>query len=135
MIAWAAAISEFSTARFSSASTAPAFNGFLSFFWRGLSPETMELLHHLARKFGHVGEYFVLSLLLFRALRAGREERWRPAWFWICVMGVAAYAGFDELHQGFVPGREARLGDVGLDSLGGLLGQTLIRARRRRISA
>ena len=34
----------------------------------------------------------------------------------------AFYAGTDELHQYFVPGRSARLFDVGIDTLGVLTG-------------
>ena len=34
----------------------------------------------------------------------------------------AFYAGTDELHQYFVPGRSARLFDVGLDTIGVLTG-------------
>ncbi len=72
------------------------------------------------RKLAHAGEYAVLGALLARALA-------EPA----ALLVGAAYAVSDELHQTFVPGREGALLDVGIDSLGVLVGILLFRRARR----
>ena len=123
---WAALISFFSTSYFSSEHTGHVFATIFRWFWPEISAETLELFHHIVRKLAHVTEYFILSLLLFRALRGGQTTTWKMAWFWICLLSVVAFACLDEFHQSFVKGREARLGDVGFDTLGGLIGQGII---------
>lgn len=79
----------------------------------------------LLRKLAHAGEYAVLGFLLVRAL--GREL---PA----LLLGVA-YAASDELHQHFVPGRQAAVYDVAVDALGVLVGLYLGRRLLRRAVA
>jgi VanZ family protein len=69
-------------------------------------------------KFAHFTVYFVLGMLLDRALD-GRGLR-RQAW-WTMVF-LVFYALTDEIHQSFVPGRTPLLFDIGVDSLGGLVG-------------
>jgi VanZ family protein len=69
------------------------------------------------RKLAHAGEYAILAGLLLRALR-------RPA---ASVMLGIAYAVSDELHQHFVPGRQASPLDVAIDALGVLVGVALAR--------
>ena len=39
----------------------------------------------------------------------------------LVTLMVAVYGGFDEVHQLFVPGREAGLGDLAADMAGGFL--------------
>lgn len=88
---------------------------------------------HLAevalRKTAHVVAYAVLAVLARRA--AGRTPplaahpgRWGAA---IALL----YGAADELHQGFVPGRDGRASDVAVDGVGALLGLTLARRRAR----
>jgi VanZ family protein len=80
----------------------------------------------MVRKAAHVTEYAVFSLLLWRAFQAMRAGSDRPRWRWstaLLALGVAAlYAASDEIHQYFVPSREARFGDVMLDTAGPALG-------------
>ena len=64
------------------------------------------------RKIAHFCEYAVLGLLLVRATR-------RDALAF--GLGVA-YAASDELHQHFVPGRQAAVRDVLVDAAGVLAG-------------
>ncbi|HXI12438.1 MAG TPA: VanZ family protein [Thermoanaerobaculia bacterium] len=66
----------------------------------------------------HFGEYFVLGWLLILALAGFTptgvgKVHYASAW----MVGVA-YAVSDELHQSFVPHRDASFGDVAFDSLG-----------------
>ena len=75
----------------------------------------------ILRKLAHVAIYALLGALLVRA-----SERDAPA-----LAGGVAYAASDELHQHFVPGREAALTDVAFDTLGLLVGIVAFRLARR----
>ena len=76
-----------------------------------------EPLHDfILRKLAHIGEYMILTALLFWALR-GHIARNSYALLIAAVMAVL-YAFSDEWHQTFVPGREGSLLDVGIDALG-----------------
>lgn len=82
----------------------------------------------LLRKLAHVGEYAVLSGLLFRALTASGFKTKR-------ALATAAlvslfYAATDEWHQTFVPGREGTLRDVGVDALGVVGARFMFQKRR-----
>jgi VanZ family protein len=122
VVLWAALISLFSTHWFTSENTAtvvvPIFRWLLPF----ASQATIDLLHALVRKSGHVIEYFILSLLLLRAIRAGQRGM-RLGWALAVILIVGAYASLDEYHQSFVPGRTAAVSDVLLDTSAGILGQ------------
>jgi len=89
------------------------------------SDDTLFLLHHFIRKTGHVAEYFILSLLLLRGIRAGQRGA-RLAWAVVAIVIVAAYASLDEFHQSFVPGRTAAVSDVLLDTAGGIAAQVVV---------
>ncbi len=74
-------------------------------------------------KAGHVGEYTILAILAYVALRNLSSKRTRVgSVFLLCLL----YAFSDELHQSFVPNRDPSLWDVGLDALGAALGLLLI---------
>lgn len=88
----------------------------------------MELVFAV-RKGAHLTEYALLGLFIWRALRQpvpGDTRKWswrqmRLAW------GLAViYAASDEFHQYFVPSREARVTDVGIDACGALIGLVLL---------
>jgi VanZ family protein len=88
-------------------------------------PETLSLIHHVIRKSAHFTEYFILSLLLLHALRAGTRD-FGVRWALIVIFIVAGYAALDEFHQSFVPGRGAAVTDVMLDTSGGAAAQLLV---------
>lgn len=68
----------------------------------------------------HVGEYAVLAALTARALIWKREIRVGSL---MVALGLTAlYALSDEIHQIFVPGRRFEWFDLGLDSLGAVIG-------------
>lgn len=79
-------------------------------------------MHHYIRKTGHFAEYFVFSLLVLRAIRAGRVDT-RLTWALAAIIIVAGYAALDEFHQSFVPGRTPLVTDVLLDTSGGTAAQ------------
>ncbi len=72
-----------------------------------------------------MAEYAVLALLLWRALHKPAQPG-RSPWRWpeagLVLALVALYAASDEIHQAFVPSREASAGDVLLDTTGAALG-------------
>ena len=106
-----------------------------SFEGTGLSALTpdMELFRYDAyrsfRKWGHIYLFALLgasAAAVGHSLRGHRPEHRlsRPLWReWLLPLGVCAlHAALDELHQGFVPGREAHIRDFGFDLFGSLLG-------------
>lgn len=71
------------------------------------------------RKVAHAAEFAILAALLVRALRRTG---------WAIALGIA-YAISDEIHQSFVEGRQGTVLDVGIDSVGVVVG-ALLAARR-----
>jgi VanZ family protein len=64
-------------------------------------------------KGAHIAEYFLFGVLTYLALRP------QSVWHWSLALFVAlAYAATDELHQGFVPTRNASFLDWSADALG-----------------
>lgn len=89
----------------------------------------IEAIHHLFRKCGHLTEYAVLAILLWRAVRKPIRRDPRP-WSWreamIAVLIVFLYASTDEFHQMFVPGRTPLISDVFIDTSGAIAGMILL---------
>ena len=123
-LVWGVAISGLSTQGFSSAHTSRYIIPFLHWLLPSASHQTLELLHHLIRKCAHFTEYFILSLLILRGIRAG-EKGWHLRWALVTVLIVFGYAGLDEFHQSFVPGRQAAFTDVLIDTSGGVAAQLI----------
>ncbi len=69
----------------------------------------------------HVIEYGGLGMIFGVALGQQPTIGWRDVLFWSALTGLL-YGGSDELHQSFVPGRDAEVGDMLADTLGCLLG-------------
>jgi VanZ family protein len=70
----------------------------------------------LIKKGGHMIGYAILAALYWRALDFQKEKRWL-AWCFAII-----YAGTDEFHQSFVPGRTPSIWDVLIfDNLGALV--------------
>ena len=86
---------------------------------------TLDDLHELIRKCAHVFEYSVLSLLLFRAVRAQRKG-WQFRWTATALILAALFATSDEIHQVFVPWRGPSVHDVMLDTAAAAAMQYLI---------
>ena len=87
----------------------------------GISPATIAKVHLLVRKAGHVSEYAVLAVLVYRALvhtlLAGRAFASAA----LVLATCALYAASDEFHQSFVPSRTASPRDVMIDISGAFL--------------
>jgi VanZ family protein len=77
--------------------------------------------NHFIRKNAHFLAYLVLGVLVMQALSFGKGRSARRNAF-IAVIICLFYAMSDEVHQLYVPGRGAQLGDVGIDGVGGMVG-------------
>jgi len=79
----------------------------------------------ISDKQGHSIGYTGLGVLMVRALVGGlpARVRWRDALLAIAL--TVAYAGTDEFHQWFVPGRTADLWDLMADARGAVIAAVL----------
>jgi VanZ family protein len=120
------------------------FEPLLHWLFPQMSQEHVELIHHLFRKCGHLSEYAVLALLLWRAIhRTQKKNPQQPdapqpgagGWKWdeagLALAVVFLYAASDEFHQIFVPSRTPLISDVLIDTAGGTLGLLLLWAGRK----
>lgn len=80
------------------------------------------ILTFLVRKSAHIVAYFILGILMYRALRI-TIRRWRTSTVAsFALLSCSLYAVTDEIHQLFVPGRSGELRDVMIDSIAALVG-------------
>ena len=73
----------------------------------------------------HFVEYGVLGFLLARSIVNARSGFSRVFLLGLVVILATLYGISDEVHQAFVPGRNASPWDVAADGLGGLMGALL----------
>ncbi len=126
VFSWAAVISVFSTHWFTGEITSSYIIPVLAGFFPSASAEELRVMHQTIRKTAHFVEYLVLSVLLYRALRAGRRWDLRAAAMAVAI--AALYSVGDEFHQWFVPGRTAASSDCLIDVSGAAAGQGLLAA-------
>ena len=111
---------------------------FLVPFLRWLNPQisfaALAEIQFAIRKLGHLTEYAILAILLWRALRAGIFWTTKMSiLFALTMLGCAIFAASDEFHQAFVPSRTSSPHDVMIDICGAFAGLMicLIFARRK----
>jgi VanZ family protein len=98
-----------------------------------ISPETLALIHFSIRKFGHLAEYAILAMLLWRAVYRGTKLEMKMSILYASVWVAATlFAAADEYHQSFVPSRDAAWGDVLIDSGGAIFGLLIASAFAQR---
>jgi len=85
------------------------------------------------RKSGHVVTYGLLAFLFYRALRAGRRPRYRPAWLFRAGVLAAVYGALDEFLQTFVPNRSGSVRDWLVDCAGIMIALALTARRAGRL--
>lgn len=88
-----------------------------------ISPVALARAHFLVRKTGHVTEYAILAVLLFRGWRSVFTDLWSRST--AALVGAMLFAVSDEFHQSFIASRTASLGDVLFDCSGALIGVML----------
>lgn len=94
--------------------------GITDFLWTfsQFLPLQEETFHTIIRKSAHFTAYFILGTLTFYALY--NKNLFKNATIaWIIA---TLYAGTDEYHQTFIPGRSGEVRDVIIDSAGALTG-------------
>ena len=95
----------------------------------------VDAIHYIFRKCGHLSEYAVLALLLWRAIGNTQRNILRQltetqpqlsvhgSWKWdeagLAISIVFLYAAIDEFHQIFVPNRTPLISDICIDTCGG----------------
>src|SRR5438105_11941735 len=113
---------------------------FLAPFLRWIDPQislaALNAIQLGIRKLGHLTEYAILAMLLWRALRGG--VRWpmkMSLLFLVAALASAIFAASDEFHQSFVPSRTGSPNDVMIDICGALAGLAICWAFARRRTA
>jgi len=103
------------------------FEPFVHWLFPQLPAAAVDELHHYFRKCGHLSEYAILALLVWRAIHRPAKGEARP-WKWdeagLALAIVFTYAASDEFHQIFVPTRTPLITDVMIDTTGGALALT-----------
>ena len=93
-------------------------------FWLSSIPKLrffhVDWLDFVFRKAGHMGIYGILARLLARALIGSTYWPWKKIFAWSLALAIL-YAGTDEWHQRFVPGRLGQPPDIGFDAIGAWL--------------
>ena len=90
-----------------------------------LPAQTVKDLVTVVRKWAHVTEYAVLAWFFWRALRKPVRDDprpWKRSEAVTSLVCVALYGISDEVHQAFVPSRQASPWDVLIDTGGAALG-------------
>jgi VanZ family protein len=123
VMVWFAFIFFMSTGTFSEDNTFSVIGPALRALFPHLTPYQTDAVHAAIRKGAHLSEYFVLGLLLVRALRAASRREWTWRLSCYAMVGVVLWALGDEFHQTFVLTREPSLKDVAVDTAGGLMAQ------------
>ena len=85
-----------------------------------------DTIHFYVRKAGHMTEYFLLAVAIsFPLYVYGVRGIWLVILAGIICVG---FAGLDEYHQSFVADRGPSLRDIGIDSIGALIGILVVQA-------
>lgn len=84
----------------------------------------------IIRKLAHVSEYFILGILIYNLLKEFTYRNIILYSFILCVI----FACFDELHQSFVGGRDGKILDVIIDSVGIIIGILIINKFNKNLS-
>jgi VanZ family protein len=96
---------------------------FLRWLRPDITPETLAFIHFCFRKLGHVTEYAILAILLWRLAFRGMNLKLTRSILCVNLWVIATvFAALDEFHQSFVESRTAAYGDVMIDSAGAIFG-------------
>ena len=87
----------------------------------------------IVKKGGHMIGYALLAIACFFAAYCESKKVFRAAFLSLCL--AIAYAASDEYHQSFTPGRSPSILDVGIDTVGAIIGTVVtaffVKTRRR----
>lgn len=131
LVAWLVLISYASSDNFSAANTSRIIGPLVLWLFPNTSPETLAVIHFVARKIAHFTEYAVLAYLAARAFRTSPKAALANRWFLAALVLIVIYALLDEYHQSYVPSRTASIYDSLIDMSGGLVMLLFLRHRAK----
>lgn len=76
----------------------------------------LDIISFIVRKIAHLSEYLILGILVHNLIKNYNKKTF------IAILICIIYAISDEIHQIFVPGREFKLLDICIDSIGSIIG-------------
>jgi VanZ family protein len=120
-----------STATFSDENTSSFVANILRALFPGMGFDQLTLAKTVFRKGAHLFEYFILGLLLIRAVQISTRSQWTCRSSFFVLLGVLACALGDEFHQSFLSSRTGSIRDVAIDATGGLFSQFVSALRYR----
>lgn len=88
--------------------------------------EHVPFVMHFSDKVLHAVEYAVLGALCYRALRGSGSDAWRQQAIPVAILLASLYGASDEVHQAFVPFRDANWLDWVADTVGAVIGVTVM---------
>ena len=122
VVAWMVLIFSLSGDSFQSSRTLVALQYWVAFFDLPISATNIVLLHGVLRKSAHFGEFFVLGILLYRAL-SGKYTKFRVKLAcWVLILGLLL-ALADEFRQVLANHRTPTIRDSALDFAGVIASQ------------
>lgn len=125
VLVWMSLILYLSGESFVASHTLVAMEYWVAFFNIPISGENLVLIQAGLRKGAHFGEFFVLGLLLYRALSGDLVNFRLKTAIWVLVIGLLCAIG-DEFGQLFSTSRAPSLGDSALDFAGLVASQLCI---------
>jgi len=131
LVAWLVFISFASSDNFSAENTSRIIGPLVLWLHPNTSPETLALIHFVARKIAHFTEYAILAFLAARAFRTSPKAALANRWFLAAFAVVIIYALIDEYHQSYVPSRTASIYDSLIDMSGGLVMLLILHRRHK----
>ncbi len=90
------------------------------------SDDLTEALHGPVRKLAHMAEYAVLFMLLAVPMMITFRGKDIRKIFIAAIIICICYASVDEIHQLFTEGREGKITDVMIDTVGALFGLVIV---------
>lgn len=85
--------------------------------WFPVDNSQLDMISFLVRKCAHITEYIILTLFIYY----GFYKNDHTSLLYTFLISLI-YAGLDEFHQLFVPGRSGQFQDVMIDSIGIIIG-------------
>lgn len=125
VLLWMALIFGFSTDVGSSKRTSRIIGPLLRWIVPDISDAAISNVQLVIRKGGHLTEYAILAMLVWRACRkpVRNETRpWRKRDAMVAIAVAALFAITDEWHQSTVPSRQGQATDVAIDTAGACCG-------------
>ena len=123
VVLWICCIFLLSTESFSAENTSRIIERLLRFLIPHITAREIDTIHFLVRKAAHVTEYCIMSLLLFHSFHNTMQIQRHWRWVFYSLVVVIFVAAIDEYHQAFVISRTSSIVDVGIDIMGGIIGQ------------